>query len=92
MPGRRRRRARHHLLESHPLDGRITGVEHAGAEVAHIDARAEAPAGAGEDHDPDVVFGGERGEGPSQLAHELLVESVEALGPVQSEKHHTVAR
>ncbi len=45
----------HGLLESQPVDGGVGGVEHAGPEVAYVDAGAEAPPGAGQDDRFDVV-------------------------------------
>ena len=47
----------HGLLEPQPVDGGRVGVEHVGSEVAHVDAGAEAAAGAGQHHGVYVQVG-----------------------------------
>src|SRR5690606_17807126 len=76
---------RHPLLEAQAVQGGRRGPQHPGAEVLHVDARAEAATLAGEDHGPDVAVGGDRGEGLLELSHHHLVDGVEAGGPVQAE-------
>src|SRR5580658_4180402 len=85
------RQSRHRLLEAQAVDGRIAGLEHGRPEVTHVDARAETATGAGEDHDAGVPRCPDRGERLDELGYQHLVESVQALRPVEPQEHDAVS-
>ena len=76
-----------HVLEgAEPLPVLLRVAEQVGAPRLQVGADAEGAAGAGDDHDADLVVPGGVLAGPRDLAQHLEVEGVEDLGPVEPDR------
>ena len=82
----------HRLLKAQPVDGGGVGVEHAGAEVAHVEPGAEAAARAREDHRVHVWSAASAANVSTSSACITSLIGVEPLGPVEPQHGDAVAR